>query len=310
MSRTDFTLVYDGPALANHEMNVRDLAPALLGVGELFESLNRLFNGKEADVAVNVTAVSPGCFQVGFEIVQTIRDATEFLAGTEITAALNLKALVGFGAAGGLGLIALVRKLRGQPPERVEKLTPGMFRITFEGQTFDVPMELLHAYQELAVRRALERIISKPLQKQGIDTIRVEEEGIVVESISKIEEVIFRAPELPTDVIIEDERRAAYSIRELSFDEDGLWKLYDGSNPIKAKIEDPNFLALVENDDIRFAKHDVLVCLVHFVQRRGPKGGLANEYTVKEVLQHIAAPRQLRFPEPEDKPDDDIQEGG
>ena len=46
MSRTDFTLTYAGPALQDHEMNVRDLAPAMLAVGELFEALNRLYNGE------------------------------------------------------------------------------------------------------------------------------------------------------------------------------------------------------------------------------------------------------------------------
>ena len=35
VSRVSFEVVYDGPALAGHQMDVRELAPALLGVGNL-----------------------------------------------------------------------------------------------------------------------------------------------------------------------------------------------------------------------------------------------------------------------------------
>lgn len=96
--------------------------------------------------------------------------------------------------------------------------------------------------------------------------------------------------------MIDDTRRAAFTIRDLSFDEEGFWRLFDGSNPVKVRIEDHRFLDQIENDEIRFGKHDVLVCMVHFVQRRTGRG-LENEHTVIEVIEHIPAPRQLRLPE-------------
>ena len=99
--------------------------------------------GKQADVAVNVTALQPGCFQVGFDVVQTVKEATAFLSGTEITAALNFKAILGICSGSAWGLIALIRKLKGRAPERIEKLSPGHFRLTLEGETYDIPTELL-----------------------------------------------------------------------------------------------------------------------------------------------------------------------
>lgn len=308
MSQVAFTLVYDGPALRNHEMNVRDLAPAMLAVGEAFEALNSLYNGKAAQIAVNVRAHEPGCFKVVFDVVQAYKDATEFLAGTDMTAAINLlNILFGGGSVAG-GLVWLTRKLKGQKPERIEKLSPGMFRLFIGDETYDVPVELLHAYQELRVRRAVEGFIAKPLQKPGITDVLIEDQGCVIEHVRKAEEPLFRAPEPDSDVVVDDRRRAAYTIHGLSFEEDGTWKLFDGANPIKVRFEDRDFLAQVESDDIRFAKHDVLVCSVHFVQRRTGKG-LTNEYTVEEVLEHIPAPRQLKFPDAIDAQEDDIDIG-
>lgn len=294
MSRADFILTYNGKALDAHEMNVRDLAPAMLAVGELFEALNRLFNGKQADVSVNVRALSPGSFQIGFDIYQLLRDATAFLSGTEITAASNLLSIIGVG--GGTGLLWLIRKLKGRTPERIEKLPKGVFRLTLEGESIEVPMQLLNAYSDIQVRKALEKIVAKPLEREGIDEVCFIEKD-VVERVAKSDAASFRAPEPPSDILVEDERRVAYSIRDLSFEEDGQWKLYDGSNPIKAIIEDADFLSKVDANDIRFAKHDVLLCRVHFTQRRSRSGGVQNEYVVKEVVEHIPAPRQLRLPE-------------
>ena len=300
MSRVDFRLKYDGPALRDHEMNVRDLAPAMLAVGEAFEALNALFNGKAAQIAVNVRAHEPGSFNIAFDVVQIAKDSTEFLAGTEVTGALNLLEILVGGVGSGLGggLIWLIRKMRGAKPERIEKLSPGLFRLHLGDETYDVPVELLQAYQELRVRRAVEGFVARPLQKPGISELLIEQSGGKSQHIKSEEAPFYQAPEPDSDVVIDDERRAAYTIRDLSFEEDGTWRLFDGSNPIKARIEDTNFLGQIERNEIRFAKHDVLVCLVHFVQRRTGRG-LENEYTVKAVLEYIPAPKQLRFPEPE-----------
>ena len=37
-------VVYDGPALSDGSMEVRDLAHAMLGIGELFEAANQILN--------------------------------------------------------------------------------------------------------------------------------------------------------------------------------------------------------------------------------------------------------------------------
>jgi hypothetical protein len=304
MTQAAFVLTYDGPALRDHEMNVRDLAPAMLAVGEAFEALNALYNGKTTKLAVNVRAHEPGCFKVVFDVVQTVKDGAELLGGPHVSGALNMFNILfggtGLGVAG--GLIWLIRKLKGGKPDKIEKLEPGLFRLSIDDETYDVPVELLDAYKELRVRRAVEGFVMKPLQRPGINEMIVDAGGREVARVTEEEAPMFKAPALDNDIVVDDHRRAAFTIEALDFDEDGMWKLSDGTNPIKAKIEDKRFLAMIDNDEIRFAKHDVLVCMVHFVQKRAAKG-LANEYTVVEVLEHIAAPRQLRFPDPQ--PDDD-----
>lgn len=46
MSRATLTIAYDGQALRDNAMDVRDLAPAMLGLGQLFDAANSALNGE------------------------------------------------------------------------------------------------------------------------------------------------------------------------------------------------------------------------------------------------------------------------
>lgn len=303
MSRADFTLTYDGPALQSHEMDVRDLAPAMLAVGELFDAMNLLLNGDSAEVQINVKAHEPGCFSVVFDIVQGWRNgAVSLLTGDYVAAALNLKELL----IGACGLVWWIRTRRGRSPDRVEKLSGNMMRVFYDGESFDVPLQLLRLYQDLAVRHALEKVVHRPLQNPGINLVEFGSRRNPAQQVAEQEAEAFKAPEIPEKVLVSDTREAAFSIVSLAFKEDNKWRLHDGSNSVSATIEDEDFLRKVNQNIIRFAKGDVLICEVEFTQKQGAKG-LVTENIVKKVKKHIPAPRQLEItfsPTPESDSDD------
>lgn len=292
MSRADFTLTYDGPALKAHEMDVRDLAPAMLAVGELFDAMNLLLNGESAEVQINVKAHEPGCFSVVFDIIQNWRDgALSLLTGDYVAAALNLKELL----IGGAGLVWWIRTHRGAMPDRVEKLAGNMLRVHYGGESFDVPLQLLRLYQDLAVRHALEKVVYRPLQNPGIDLVEFGERKNPSQRVIGSEAESFRTPEIPEKVLVSDTREAAFSIVSLAFKDDNKWRLHDGQNSVSATIEDEDFLRRVNQNTIRFAKGDVLICEIEFIQKQTAKG-LLTENVVKRVKRHIPAPRQLDMP--------------
>lgn len=301
MSRANFTLTYDGPALQNHEMDVRELAPAMLAVGELFDAMNLLLNGESAEVQINVKAHEPGCFSVVFDIIQNWRDgALSLLTGDYVAAALNLKELL----IGGAGLIWWIRTRRGRMPDRVEKLSGNMIRVFYDGESFDVPLQLLRLYQDLAVRHALEKVVHRPLQNPGINLVEFGERSNPAQRVIEVEADAFKAPEIPDKILVSDTREAAFSIVSLAFKEDNKWRLHDGQNSVSATIEDEDFLRRVNQNTIRFAKGDVLVCEIEFVQKQTAKG-LVTENIVKRVKTHIPAPRQLDLLNPPPPEDDD-----
>lgn len=298
MSRASFTVAYDGPALRDHSMDVRALAPALLGFGQLIDAANSALNKDAAQTKIHVKALEAGSFQISFEVVQSFYEqVVNLFSGPDVSAAANLLGILGFsvkdGVIGaGIGVIYLIKWLRGRNPDNIQDLGNDMVRIQFGDQTLDVPLNTLRVLQSIPVREALQKVIEEPLKQDGIDTFEVRENGVPVLSVDRDESAWFSKPALPDEILVDDRRRGAFSILSLAFKEDNKWRLYDGANTISATISDEDFIRRVDSSEVSFSKGDVLICDIHLVQRRTDTG-LKTDYTVERVIDHIPSARQI-----------------
>ena len=296
MTSTSFSIAYDGPALRDGRMEVRDLAPALLAVGQLFDAVNRIINGDQASIKVNVVATREGSFEVLLGVDQDIiQKAVEFLGSDEAEAAINLRELIVGGGtlavAGIGGLIWLVRRLLGRNPDKLEKLNNDWVRITTNNETFEVPIKLLRLYKDIPVRDALQRLISEPLEREGIEKF-VASDSTHKETVGKDEAPYFKRPDLQDNMLTDDTKRVAFSIVSLTFKQENKWRLHDGSNTISAVIADEEFLSRVASNEVAFSKGDILICEVRMMQfRSGNK--LKTEHTIQRVIEHKRAMRQI-----------------
>src|SRR5271167_299993 len=96
-----FQLTYDGRSLRDNTMDVYELGPALVAIGDLVRDTNRLLNGDRAAVDIRVDAgFKSGSFEIQLlldqRIFESAREALEFLAAVDVQGILNAL----FGAAG------------------------------------------------------------------------------------------------------------------------------------------------------------------------------------------------------------------
>jgi len=296
MSSTHFSVKYDGPALVTHEMDVRELAPALLALADMLKAANHALYGEKADIQVNVKGTfKGGSFGIDLTAVQTVYEQlTSLLAGQGPTAGANLLALLqGLGLIGGaaVGLIGLVKRIRGRRPTQIQYANNQVIiTVTDEVITERIEVDLATGklWQDKAVRRSLQQVV-RPLMQDGIDLFAAGREGAPESVITRDELPWFTfddaAVELNSTTI-----EQVCLIESVTFKDDNKWKLNNGQT-FYAFMEDQSFLAAVSSGSIRFGKGDRLRVLMRITQH-DRSGKLETSYHVVQVLDHHIGSQQ------------------
>lgn len=285
-SQARLDIVYDGPALADGSMNVRDLAPAMLAIGGFFDAANRLTNGERAKVNVNVRATSASSFHILFEVAQSLEAADVLKADVSdfLTTAKDLKDLLIGGSVGG-GIVWLIKRLRGRKPH-VEKINEDLYKLTVEDETYKVPMQLLRAYQDVETRRNIQHMV-RPVKEPGIDRFILRESDQTVQEVTKDDVDSFEAPE-HRELIVDKVSQHAFSIVSVAFRKSNKWRLDDGQNTFSVSMKEEEFRWRVDNNLVAFAKGDILICDLHTAQWQ-VNDRLKAEYEVVRVVEHRSA---------------------
>lgn len=287
-SPNELEISYHGPALSSGQMNVRDLAPAMMAVGSLLESANELLNGDRAAIDIRVNATSSASFHILFEILQNsnVNSFSDIIS----TANEIVNLIIGTGVVG-VGLIAVIKWLRGRNP-KVEQINEEMYRLTLENnESYEVPLELLKMYQNGKVRSALTNMV-RPIQVEGIESFQIRKNDQLVASVEEDEWDYFDLPETQ-EIILDEIRNHVFTIVNLAFRRGNKWRLTDGELTYSVSMRDGEFQDRVDNNHADFAKDDVLVCDLRTIQTMTPKG-IKTDYEIIKVIKHVPI-RQTRF---------------
>ncbi|EPR36219.1 hypothetical protein dsat_1747 [Alkalidesulfovibrio alkalitolerans DSM 16529] len=301
-SKANFYVLYDGPALANHEMDVRDLAPALLALSDVLEGANEVLNGDRASISVSVRAsFERGSFGIELSTVQSIWGSLGgLLSSSDVVTAKTLLEVLGL--LGGVyalfkdGLIGFIKWVRGRRITKVEPLQDGNVKIIIEDESTVISRTLLKLYQDVRVRKGLENSISKPLERNGVELFAARATpGTESVFVSKEEAHHFKFPVQEDVLLSEDIRTTNLQLKSIKFKEGNKWEFYDGASEYSASIADQNFLRKIDENQLAFAKNDILVAEVLERQYHTDKG-LKTERTILKIKDHIPAARQIRLP--------------
>jgi len=273
-----FGLEYDGPALANHEMNVRDLARALLSTGSLFQDLNREVNPTAPNVGVNVRANTEGSFLVELRLIFEIAEQAVF-------GDLNAGTLVGLISGVG-GIIHYTKKRRSNREVSREPIANDNVRITYDDSTtLEIPASMLRAADSITIQRNLAEIV-QPLDRDGVESVTLRRDEIVIASVNRDERSAFSGSS-PSTAVVQlgvTEREVFLTIRNAQF-ETGRWGFTDGESKFTAAIRDESFLARQHSGEA-FSELDVLRCRIRETQSRDSRG-LHASVEIIEVLEHL-----------------------
>lgn len=284
MSKWETIVRYDGPILADHKMDVNDIAPAMLSLAELCRRANTIANGDRASVKLLINLnVEQHCAAFGFEVVQTLLDhAKALLEDQNVKTAKDILEYIGVvGQAAGyiglpvVGLFALLKLLKGRKPESATpaRIEGGrdVVQINVGGDvylTYAVTAKMLA--DPVSMKSAKE--VLRPARKEGYETVEFESERKVTEVLTKQDAILIDAiptmeSSTPGATIPESYIKAKVKIRKAVYEGTGKWTIqYDKSREMT--MGDEGWLADFQSNKIQappgsYLDVDITVSAIH-----------------------------------------------
>lgn len=288
MPKTNFTVKYDGEALANHEMDVALLAPALMGIqkiidalviesteGEYKASLKIKGNAKAGSIEIELVTQAISNIQIIKNIFVDVFSRPDVIAVATVTTLL-------------VPLLSLIKRYGRKKPTKVEDMGDGNTKLHFDNSITIVNNHVYHVYNNFEVREAAYKAV-RPLEQEGIDSFGIYEKSKKLVEVNK-EDVGRFIPPSVVDRMLVTEEITYLQIVTIKFNMNNKWQFTQGDSVINANILDDDFITKVRNG-VAFHDGDILKVKLHKEQYQ-ENGKLKTNYKILEVLDHQKAGQQ------------------
>lgn len=267
-STKTMNLKFDGSAVQG-QMNLDNLLPALMGFSSVIQQINRDVNKTDKKLDIYLKATENGSFNIIVDLVAQgfIQQVAELFKSKESKESLNaildliLKGsqLVGGASVPVFGIVKFILWRKNQPI-KTEKIDNNISRVTNQitGENVFVYNYSLEASVNPIILKQLQKLISDPLAKDGIENLAISVDGDEdrKETIQKANAPYFTSGS--SDKETTDQIQTEYlQLDTIQFDSD-KWKFRLGQDTIWAKIEDEKFLKQIDTGEVSFSKGDIL----------------------------------------------------
>ncbi|MFC4785370.1 hypothetical protein ACT8ZV_12905 [Nocardioides sp. MAHUQ-72] len=294
---------YVGPALGANSMDVRQLAPSLLALADLFTIAHSVAGRTlTPPPALEVTAQRGGSFIVDLWLAAQDH-AVDLLTDEDATAAANG---LGIGAVvvGAVGW--LVQRRRRGREQTVTEVEPGTVQINWaDGTRMVAPVAAQSLVERMDFNRTAGQVF-EPLRKEGIEAIEIDavstRPGWGKRSATvELDDLPGFSPAPEVDNVLSDNTRiVTVRIENVAFKVGNKWRVNDGLASMWASLDDLAYVQRIVDGDERFGLGDRLVVQMRDRQLQTTEGdGITWEHSIQRVIEHrhIPPPDELPFDE-------------
>ena len=300
LKNSTITIRYDGENLDEHQMDVADLAPALLGLSEIYKIANAKFNGDRASIKVLIsTDVEHQCFQFDIQVVQSIWDqARTLLVDTDIATAKELGEWIGLIGSSGGSVYGLFRFLKWKRERNLDvselkvESGPHITTITVAGDNASIAVhsQALELSKNQDALKNVQRVV-KPITKDGCDSVEFEYSG-KVETLHKedAESIIGETTVVEREILDDPQIMNAWvTVYSPVYDSSAKsWRFRFGESHFYMDISETNISGKAIDRGGAMAD-DAYYVKLQMSQEHTGNGKIKNHYKILEVLEFKAA---------------------
>ncbi len=291
-SSAEFAISFDGQGLSDHSIAVRDLAPSLLALDDLFRFSNEELNGEISSTSLSVRAFGSGSFETEMAL-SVIPVYAAVIGGDVLSSAANLVRLLFGGTAP--GLFTLVKNLRGRSHtvtgQSEDNITIEADWVRVDGIVeaeklrMTLPKEVIRLFENSNVRQSAAETLA-PLKRDGVEEILVREGGRELEKITKGDFQSFETPSMERPLSSAVVRRFLVIDTSRLSDKSRIWRFSDGSQTSSYTMRDDDFIESVMKREVGFRAGDVFECDVKTSQRFDRSGVIKTDLEILKVFRH------------------------
>ena len=282
-----FTVKYDGEALRTHEMDVKQLAPALLAVSKAFDRTQE-HAAPGSRVALKAKATREGSFNIDL-ILYVVNEIEDIFTGNHMNAVVNAATIGGIF----IGAVKYAKHIishGGNPKETKDagtdangiKLSEATFPDGTKLITSEISMELLRDEEFLKSLKAS----TAPALADGLDSVTFDSDGDAETVDAETADGI--AGYSPVEAVVETSAvEMVVQALDLSFRDDGKWRVTDGIKTQFVRLEDEAFIKRINDGEESFRKGDIYKVLMRVEKGFDEDRRLTVRYVaVEEVKEH------------------------
>lgn len=299
-----FDIEFSGIRKVETTTTNQPVAQAIIGVDQLLTTGSRALYGYLVDPEVDVRrnpdeasySVDLG-FRKNFGMSRraSLAGVKEFIDPPERSVGVALGWLRAENGEGLLGLFQLLKAIAGRTVTAVS-LGDDDVTVCAGADSFHVSYHTYKLFRHIGVRKAVElmaRVFKDPTVKELV--IRDRTTGESLASVVRDEASYFYMPEIDEVVLVDHVVTQALMLPSSSFRDDQIWTFFDGEQTVRARMNDKDFLRVIDNGVFRLNADDVLIVRMH-VRTLQTVAGLVSDYEVVKVLDHRKPGKHLPVP--------------
>lgn len=304
VSANKIDLIYKLEGEIEEGINVFDLSPILLNLGQLIQESNNILNPGGREIAVNVKPFEKGSFIVDISVFaqNNLQQAIDLVSQEGVKNVKEILEWIGLVGGAGMSVIGLIKYLKGKP-KSVKRISPGEVRYTpKEGNAIEVNNKVNSLFGSPKIQTFIFQTCGKPFDIPRVEGVRTYIKEDVQSKERSVEIPVsesgyfkeFEEPELFDDSEMTKESRTILLLNPKRGSFEGSKGPYSftisGDQQSKLMdIRDEGFRKKLESGEIRLHYSDLLEVELLIIQKVKENKIESVSYHIQKVINYTKA---------------------